>query len=70
MKRVIFVFNVAMTFLKRQRSMPTRSSFETAMSAPRVRIAILGASPFTREAHVPAVIACGHLYEIVAVYNR
>ncbi len=41
------------------------------MSVQRpIRLAMIGAGIFAREAHVPAALALGDAYEIVAVYSR
>lgn len=36
----------------------------------KVGLALIGASPFTSEAHAPAVRACEDIYTVVAIYNR
>lgn len=35
-----------------------------------IRIAIIGAGLFARDAHIPAILACGDRYHIVAIYSR
>ncbi len=39
------------------------------MSHP-VRIALLGAGIFARDAHIPALLSCGDAFQIVAIYSR
>lgn len=35
-----------------------------------IRIALIGAGIFARDAHIPAILSCGDAYKIVAVYSR